>query len=288
MKRINFIFVLILLSTAYSGWSQSSVWKVTGNGQTLYIGGTIHILREQDFPLPPEYDHAYHQSDVLVFEADAKAAQSPEVMTKIMQSAIYGGDTTLQTVLSKAVYDSLKTAFDSAGMSIALFNKMKASMVVMTLTAIEIQKMGFTASGVDMYFYNKGEKDQKTLLFLETLDQQIHLLVRMGEGNEDQFVRYSLMDIENIEGEFKEMLREWRIGSGRLVEEMIEEMKSDYPGIYRDLLINRNNEWMKAIPAYLETDEVEFILVGDLHLYGKEGLLARLKNKGYTVEQVEK
>ncbi len=288
MKRTRFLillcFQLLLMYTAL--FSQSSVWKVSGNGNTLFLAGTVHILREQDFPLPETYDQAYEQADMLVFETDIQAVESPEVMTRVMRSSIYGDDTTLQTMLSKNVYDSLKTAFDSAGMSIAMFSKMRVSMVVLTLTALKMEQMGFTNSGVDIYFYNKGKQDQKSFKFLESIDEQIHLLLHMGDGNENQFVRYSLRDMENMESEFMEMISAWRKGSGQMAKKFIAEMKKDYPNLYKDLLVNRNLKWLKALNNFLETDEVEMVLVGDLHLYGEEGLLKSLQQAGYKTDQV--
>jgi hypothetical protein len=41
----------------------------------------------------------------------------------------------------------------------------------------------------------------------------------------------------------------------------------------------------EKIEAYLRKGEAVFIVVGAAHLVGKDGILERLKVKGYTVEQ---
>src|SRR5262245_36398242 len=46
----------------------SSVWSVEKDGHKLHIGGTIHLLREEDYPLPDVFEQAYAESKKLVFE----------------------------------------------------------------------------------------------------------------------------------------------------------------------------------------------------------------------------
>ncbi|MCB0805373.1 MAG: TraB/GumN family protein [Bacteroidales bacterium] len=284
IKTSNLLVAIILF--AATAFGQSSVWKISGNGKTVFLGGTVHILKEKDFPLPDEFDLAYGQADLLVFEADVKQVQSQEGMAKLMQAAIYGGDTTLQTVLSQPVYDSLSKAFSEAGMSIKMFDKMRISMTIMSLVAIKLRNMGMTNEGVDMYYYTKAIESEKEIQFLETVEKQIHILLHMGEGFEDAFVKYSLRDLHQIETMLTELVNSWRSGNTKFEEAIIEEMATDFPVLYNNLLAERNNDWMKTIDGYFETDAVEFVLVGNLHMYGNEGLLNQLKDKGYKIEQI--
>ncbi|HPE56394.1 MAG TPA: TraB/GumN family protein [Bacteroidales bacterium] len=264
---------------------QSSVWKVTKKNKTIYLGGTIHILREQDFPFPAEFDQAYNNAEVLVFEANIKSMQDPAMATKMMQAAVYGGDTTLQTMLSETAYHSLENAFKEVGMQIAIFNKMRVSMTVMSLTALKFQQMGMSAVGVDMYYLDKALEEGKKVEYLESVEKQINLLTHMGDGYEDSFVFYSLEDINQADTLLESMIFAWRTGESASSEEIIQEMKSEYPVLYQDLLVNRNNEWMKSLKKFLKSKEVELVLVGDLHLVGPDGLLELLRNNGYQVEQ---
>ena len=64
--------------------AQSSVWKLEGKGNTVFIGGTMHLLSAEDCPLPPEFDRAYARSEVLVIEADIKKMEEPAMMQKVM------------------------------------------------------------------------------------------------------------------------------------------------------------------------------------------------------------
>jgi uncharacterized protein YbaP (TraB family) len=61
-------------------------------------------------------------------------------------------------------------------------------------------------------------------------------------------------------------------------------MRKDYPELYQQVLVERNNNWLPQIEAFLKTPETELILVGALHLAGNDGLLAQLRQRGYKVE----
>lgn len=47
-------------------------------------------------------------------------------------------------------------------------------------------------------------------------------------------------------------------------------------------MVKRNLTWMPAIQKMLATPEIEFILVGAAHLAGDRGLIALLRQKGFT------
>ncbi len=61
-------------------------------------------------------------------------------------------------------------------------------------------------------------------------------------------------------------------------------MQQDFPKLYHSLLVNRNNAWLPNIEHLLQTSELELVLIGALHLVGKEGLVAQLTALGYQVE----
>ena len=64
------------------------------------------------------------------------------------------------------------------------------------------------------------------------------------------------------------------------------DVAQQYPEVYDDLLVNRNKNWLPKIEAMMATNEIELILVGTLHMPGKEGVLALLEEKGYTLTQL--
>jgi uncharacterized protein len=285
MKKVILVLTLILF-VATLGNAQTSVWKVTGKNTTLYLGGTIHLLRTSDFPLPAQFDTAYAHSSAIAFETDADEAKKPEIMQKMMTKMMLTNGKTLQSVLSDSVYKALEKLCASVGLPLANLAQFKPSMVVLMATMMKIQQMGFSTDGVDQTYLTKAKNDGKKLLFLETIDQQIDFIANLGMGKENELVKQSLEDIENTEKEFLELVNAWRTGSDKEMSKNAAKMKKEYPDIYKSLLVDRNNNWLPVIESYLATPETEFVLVGSLHLYTTDGIVKMLKDKGYKVEQL--
>ena len=267
--------------------SKSSVWKVEGKGTTLYLGGTIHLLRPNDYPLPTEFDIAYGRSEMVILEADSKRLEDPEIGQIIMSRAMYPEGKGLSMSLKTETYEALKVESAKLGVPIEQLEQFKPSVVLLTLAVVKMQQIGISKEGVDRHYYTKAVNDKKGLAFFETAEQQIDMMVNMGKGYEDEMVMHSLKEFEDMEeNPLAAMVAEWKNGASDLSNKWIETMKIYYPDIYKSFLVERNAAWMPQIDQYLEDQKVEFILVGNLHLHGADGLLKQLKNKGYRVTRV--
>ncbi len=284
MKNLILFFILILGSST-TVFSQSSVYEVSGKDSKFYIGGSIHLLREQDYPLPDEFQNAFDNSEILVLETDISNVEKPEFANKLMELLQYSNDSSLKTVLNEDVYKVLETAFAESGIPFAAMQKFKPAMVVMTLTMLELQKLGVNAEGVDKHFLSKAQSENKSLLYLESNEYQLNMFANMGSGNENEFVEHSLKDLKQKSELFEELIDAWRVGSKKLMLKEIEEYETDYPELYNSLLVDRNMNWIPLLEDYLKTKEVEFVIFGAAHLYGDDGVLNMLRDKGFNVEQ---
>jgi len=293
MKRIISLFAVVaicagLFSCASSpgrGQNGSSVWKVSGNGNTLFLGGSVHVLRAMDYPLPKEFDQAFSHSTMLVLETDIEQAATESVQGYLMTQMILPGNQTLRSVLDSDTYELLRAKYSEYGLSVDEISKLKPSMAVLFLTILQIEMHGFVQQGVDTYYLEKAKDEGKPIGFLETVQAQIDLMVTMGDGYENDYVRYSLQDMENTETGLEELLAEWRTGGSSDMDASLAEMKEQWPLLYASLLTDRNAAWMPQIEACLASGEVAFVIVGLAHLHGPDGLLRQLEDSGYTVEQ---
>jgi uncharacterized protein YbaP (TraB family) len=263
------------------------VWVITSGNNTVYLGGTVHLLRPTDYPLPEEYEQAYQASSEIYFETDISAMTDFSVQAQMLQQLSYDGDRTLKTVLNTEAYTALSAYADKLGLPLMMLEKFKPGMVVSTLQLLEFQKMGFTPQGVDNYFNTKAIGDAKTLGQLETIEQQIGFLAAMGEGNESEFILLSLRDLEETEAVMEEMIRAWREDDNdKLAEMFIADMQEEAPELYDSLLLQRNLNWIPQIESMLRDADTEFVLVGAAHLVGDQGLLDLLSRKGFQVKQL--
>lgn len=277
---------LILALLPHLLLAESSVWKVSKGEQSLYIGGTCHVLRASDYPLPTEFDHAYAAADTLVFEIDPAVAQDPTFGMQLLAKASYTDGRSLKSVLSAEAYAALAAQGKKSGLPIEMLNSIKPGMVVMMLTMQELTKAGVTQEGVDMHYHTRGLKDGKAVHSLETPEFQIDLITSMGEGMEDELVLYGLEDLSQMQALFAELIGAWREGDLAKIEALFIADMKDYPELYANMLADRNRRWIPQIQTLLNTPEVEFVLVGVAHAAGEDGILHLLEAQGYTVEQV--
>ena len=277
----------VLLLVAPLTVAESSVWEVKGGNNVLYLGGTMHLLRAEDYPLPDQYEQAYQASDELYFEANVDAMMSPEAQALFARELTYQDGRSLQTVLSEDAYQALVEYMDGAGLKLEMMQQFKPGMLVMNLQVGEFLKLGYTPMGVDAYFSTRGMGDGKSIHAFETVEEQIGFLATMGEGNESEFMLMSLEELERT-GEFVgEGTAAWREGDiDALGELFLLDMQQKVPQIYDSLLRQRNLRWLPRIEQMLSDDDIEFVLVGVAHMVGEDGLVKLLQDAGYEVTQL--
>lgn len=286
MKKVCIALYLCLLMAA-PALCESSVWVVKDGDHTLYLGGTVHMLRETDYPFPAEYDKAYQKSDVLVLEADINAVQKPEFQQLIMSKAMYTDGSTLQSVLSEEAYAKLSDFCTKNGLPLASMQSAKVWMIGLSMAMMMMQQIGATAPGVDKYYYGQAATENKAVKFLETPEEQINVIASMGEGNESEFIIYEIDDFAKMKEDFDSLIKAWKAGDVKLMDELfLKELAEKFPKLYASLMTDRNRNWIPKIEEQLKTPETEFVLVGSGHLVGEEGVINLLKAKGYSVEKM--
>jgi uncharacterized protein YbaP (TraB family) len=199
MKIIYPILILLVLSTVNTTSAQSSVWKVEGKNSTLYIGGTIHVLRDIDYPLPLEYEKAFDAADELVFETDIDAMENPDIANKMLEKLTFSDDRTLKSVLSEEAYNELTKEAEQQNLPIERLGEFKPAMVLLTLTLKGLKEIGVKEDGVDKYYNNHSKLiSSKETSYLESVEFQMDLLTSIGEGRESEYVLSSLKDYKNM------------------------------------------------------------------------------------------
>jgi uncharacterized protein YbaP (TraB family) len=281
LPLIIFTLLLPLLSHA-----KTSIWQVSDGKNTVYLGGTFHMLKASDYPLPKEFEQVYKKVNWLVFETDMDQLESSEFQQKFLKSMTLPTGQILADHLSAEAYAELIRYAAKNNMDTGRLQRFKPQMIGLIITIEELQKYGLTAPGVDNYIGEKAREDGKVVTKLESTDDQIRYISTMGEGNESNLILQTLADIKDLPKELDAMSSAWRSGDDKaLFESGIKPMLDDYPNIYKSLLVERNNNWMEKIEKLIAQPEEKFILVGALHLIGQDGLLQQLKDRGYQVQQ---
>lgn len=267
--------------------AQTSVWKVTKGDSAVYLGGTCHVLRPADLPLPPEFDQAYAAAKTVVFETDLARMQSPEMQQVVMQRGMFTDGTTLEQALSPEAWTALQKYCEQRQFPIDQLRPMRPWLLTVMLAMIELQKLGVSQQGADVIYFQRAKADGKPVGELETFERQVDYITGMAGDRPNELVLNSLTDLDELQKEFPELIAAWRKGDLATLERLMNrDLLEKYPELHRKLLVERNDAWLPVIEKLLATPDVEFVLAGVGHMSGSEGLIARLRERGCQVEQI--
>jgi len=293
--RILLSFV-ILFSCCFVVCEQAAVcqdqknflWKVQSEGNAVYVLGSIHVMRQEDYPLHENIEDAFSKSDILAVEANINDIAQLDLQT-LMEKALYPENETLKDHVSEETYEILKKETERLGLPLMLVERQKPWFLALSLTSMEILKLGLNPSyGIDMHFISQAS-GKKKIVELESLEYQFDLLSSFDDDEQESFLLYTLRDLKLLEQELKSMIDAWESGDTETLQSIMKKSTSgdsDMSTVYEKLITERNRNMAGKIEEYLEDDETYFIIVGAGHLVGEKGIINLLKEKGYTVKQL--
>ena len=280
---------LLLAGAACAGPPTPMLWKVSKGESTVYLLGSMHFLKDGDYPLSPDVDAAYKDAEKLVFEISPAELSSPAAIAITLQHGMYQDPNhKLQDDLQPTTWQELVSYGAKNNLPVAALQKFEPWMASLTLIALESQKMGMKADmGLDMHFMNMATADHKPTAGFETVDQQLAIFYTSPLKTQEDMLRQSLDEIADFPKEMNKEHDTWRSGDSVA---MLAEAKKEfakYPELYQKILAQRNRNWIPQIEKMLDGGKDDtLVIVGALHLAGPDGVVHLLQQKGYAVEQI--
>jgi uncharacterized protein YbaP (TraB family) len=266
--------------------SKSCLWEVKTASTRVYLLGSLHVLKSSAYPLAREIGRAYAASQRLVFETNLGAMMEPDILGKMMELGVYPEGQDLFQNISGTTRENLEKKLRDLGLPPSNFSRFKPWFIALTLTTLEMQRLGFNPEyGIDLHFYTKAKGDEKELSYLESVDYQLNLLAKMNMQDQNSFLVQTLKDLEISAQLADDMMTAWQNGEADDLYNLLFKSFEDHPGIEDRLLNRRNKEWLTQIEKMLKTPKTTMVIVGAGHLIGPDGLVELLKQKGYKVKQ---
>ncbi len=266
------------------------LWKVTGPGDSrLYLLGSFHLLQPDDYPLSADVDQAFAASRRVVFELSPQDMDSPELGRKMVQAAIRTDGTSLKQDLDAPTWTRLQAYATKNQMPLAQLQGMKPWFVGMTITLGQFTRMGLDpALGLDRHFMTRAAETRKPTSGLEDIDTQIAALSGMSPAEQQQMVSEALEQVDKGDEEGRKLHDAWRRGDAALLwDAMAVQMRGQYPQLYKRINTDRNDAWVPKLQQHLrEGQGGTLVVVGTLHLLGNDGVVEKLRGKGYKVERI--
>jgi uncharacterized protein YbaP (TraB family) len=286
LQALALVTPLVAQDKRASAGTHHCLWKIQGQQCAVYLLGSIHLLKKEDYPLPAPIEAAFTNSRTAVFETDIGGMENPQVAMKLAMKGMLPAGQTLRDQLTPEVYLAFSNHVQKTGMPAQLFDTFTPAMAALSLVVLEIKKLGLDPEhGLDKHFFKRTREEGKTVVPLETLEFQMGLLTEFSKEEGELLMKSTLKDIDKMESEFGDLLKAWHTGDSEKLEKLLNEATEEAPVIYKRLVTDRNRNWLTKIEELIRGKENTVVIVGAGHLVGANGVVELLKKKGYKVVQ---
>jgi uncharacterized protein YbaP (TraB family) len=269
-----------------AGESLHTFWSVKGRHNTVYLLGSVHMLKPADSALPAEALHAYADSKLLVMELDLNDISADQLLVASQQRATLPPGQTLAGVLGPQLYSRFASQMQGDGVQPELLDHSQPWFAALMLEQMELAKSGFEpAAGIDEQFAQLAHADHKPVIGLETIDEQLAIFANLPLDQQRQYLSSTLDDSGTDASDTQAIVLAWQHGDLARLEQLLREGSSDSPELYRMLTTERNRKWLPKIIGLLNDDDNCLVIVGAMHLIGHDGVVELLQRQGYLAVQ---
>jgi len=288
IRLILTLVLLLALSAAPSLEAQERtlLWKVSEGDKSIFLLGSIHYLRKENYPLNQAILDAFDASDRLVLEIDLQNTPAGAAQRLTLDKAIYRDGSNLAQNVSQETYQLASKRAAELGIDMQVVQPMKPWFVAMTMLAVKLQRMGLDPKlGVDHHLAERAKRDGKPTSGLETLEFQLGIFDQLSKREQELMLRETAGELERIDKNVKDIVESWLKGDGERLAALLLAGMRQYPELQQKLVIERNRRWLDQIAKLVEQGSNAMVVVGAAHLVGQEGIVDMLKARGLSVEQ---
>ncbi|MEB3213513.1 MAG: TraB/GumN family protein [Leptolyngbyaceae bacterium] len=288
MAAVAIALPLRLAQPVHAQDEKAFLWTVESDTNTVYLLGSVHLLRPSDYPLPSPIQAAFDDAEYLVFEVNFDELNSVSTQTLLLEAAQpETPQEAFQSALSPATYQLAEEAVTDVGLPISMFDRFEPWFFSVLLPSVHLLQMGFNPLyGVDPYFFNAAQEAGKPISALETVDEQISFFDDLSIETQVSLVEQTVLELDTFETSFNTLVDAWRSGDVETFTPMILESFDTYPEVYDVLLRQRNQRWLPTIESLINQPQDYLVVVGAAHLVGPDSLIQLLRANEYVVEQV--
>lgn len=256
--------------------AKPALWKVADKDTTIYLFGTIHLLKPETRWFDGKIKTAFDASDELVLEM---VEPSPAEAQKIVLSrAIDPDGPPLSQKLTPEDATKYKAALTSVGIDPAGLEPFEPWFASTLVAMAPMQKLGYDPSaGAEKVLTAQAKSASKKIGGLETMDQQIGYFDGLPEDQQIKFLNSAVRELPETQKVTTAMIGSWASGKPDKLAAVMNDGMTELPEIKKVLLTDRNRRWADLITERMDQPGTVFIAVGAGHLAGKESVQTMLK-----------
>ena len=262
------------------------LWRADGEYSTVYLMGSIHLLKNSSYPLASMYEYVYDQCDQLVVEH--YEPDEEQNARNILSKVVLSDNKTLSQYVSNGPYKWIRNFAVDNGLPANVFDGYIPEYVYINILYMTAENYGFNQSiGVDYHFMDKAEAESKMIYSLEGAERYDKIFsTSMSEQAKNLESFISEIKKGNVERSLNELVDAWVNNKHDELETVFLENKKDNPIDYNSSIRDRNIAWIPKIKQYLKQKKVTLVIAGAFHFFGEHSVLKLLEDKGYKVNQL--
>jgi uncharacterized protein YbaP (TraB family) len=261
------------------------VWVVRDADSTIVLFGSVHLLPKGVAWKPPALDEAMSQADDVWFEAPMDATGQAELTAAAQANALLPQGQTLSALLSPKGRADLQKVSATLKIPVSDLEPLRPWFAELMVSRALFDRLGAEGEdGVEQTVWRAvpPAAERRTL---ETPAEQVAFFADAPLKDQVASLEETLRDASKAEVDYKALLQAWLAGDiRRLDKEVVEPLKTDAPGLYRRVVVERNARWTEEIARRMQGHGRTVIIVGMGHLIGPDGVPARLRARGFKVE----
>ena len=264
-----------------------ALWVVKDDDTTIYLFGTVHVLKPGLSWFDEAVKTAFDKSDEMMLEIVMPEDQAAVAKT-MMPLAM---DQTGKTIPSRLTADQLKAyqaAMVSVGIPANAFDSFEPWFAAMTLSVLPLTKLGYDPEqGAEKLLTKFAKAGSKPVSGLETLEEQLGFFDKLPDTQQVAFLNSVVKDMDKLGPMLDKMVVLWAKGDPDGLAVAMNESMAATPELATMLLYDRNQRWADQIKTRMDKPGTVFIAVGAGHLAGEKSVQDYLKAQGLTATRVE-
>lgn len=290
LKRLLILVCFVSIASCQgiaSRVSPISLWSVQSDDSLVYLLGSVHALTPDIYPLYEEFDKAFELADTLVVEVNLNAISEQDISIKLQQMGTYQTGS-LQQNLSPETLDLLEGYLRKTDQQLSAYNNLRPWFVSLQIGMQLLAVAGYNPElGIDQHYLNKAQR-KKEILELETFDEQMSILSSDPAEIQDLSLRASLQELDRTSSDLARLVAAWQRGNEDEIFRIATRPIRRYPELeaqlYR-LIDERNMRMVDKIKQYLDQPGTYLVIVGALHMGGKNGIIRLLRQDFEVIQQ---
>jgi uncharacterized protein len=265
--------------------AEPAMWVVKDGDSTVYLLGTMHLVKPGTNWRSEKLDAALKSSDEFWMEADLEA--NPAIVQTYALNFGMDSRKSLASSIGEENFAKFKALAEEHHIPTRDLHQMRPWLASMVLTQAVMKEIGYKPElGVDRTLQKEAIAAGKSIRPFETASQQMGFIADLPDRVGAKMLVETLEQVDDGAKLLGEMESAWVTGDVKQLQGIVNvRMRKDSPELYDALLVRRNTNWVKQIDTMLKGSGTQFIAVGAGHLLGADSVLAQLGKLGYKVER---